>query len=324
MWRKSKKVNILITGCSGFIGYHLSLELLRNNHHIYGVDNIDPYYCISLKKKRLEQLLQFKRFSYFNNDINGFNLQKCKEIDFVVHLAAQPGVRLNHTEYQKYIDSNISSTISLANEMVENNVKNLIFASSSSVYDGSSKAKMTEEYTSLKPSSFYGISKLFMEKIIEKYTEKSYFNAVGLRFFTVYGSYGRPDMAYYKFTKQILNNEKIKLHNSGEMSRDMTHISDVVNGIKLLLGNEAFNNQKLYEIFNIGSSKTVKLTEMIYTIESHLGLKANYEHISTFNESIHTNADISKAKKCFGYEPRVKFSDGYVEFYNWFKEYSKK
>ena len=223
-------MKILVTGAAGFIGYHFCKQLLKQNN-VYGIDNINNYYDINLKKNRISILENEERFHFYESNLADINKLRLGHFDLVVHLAAQPGVRLKRSEYKKYLDSNISGTLEVLDYCVDNNINKIMFASSSSVYSGLDDVPFSEECLLNSPSSIYAATKLFNENTIKIYHENHDIDAVGLRFFTVYGPYGRPDMAYFSFSRSILNNEPISLFNGGETARDMTFIDDIISGM---------------------------------------------------------------------------------------------
>ena len=220
-------MKILITGVAGFIGFHLAKKLIENGHQISGVDNLSDYYDPNLKKLRLS-ILKSKNFKFFELDINNINLID-KNFDLVINFAAQAGVRLPEEKKENYVHSNINGFKKVVEFCVENSIKKLIYASSSSVYDDSLSQAFSESDSNLKPKSIYGETKLFNEQYIDKFSRK--IESVGLRFFSVYGPYGRPDMAYFSFTESLKKGQIINLHNNGTMARDMTFIDDAVDDI---------------------------------------------------------------------------------------------
>ena len=225
------RMKILITGAAGFIGFHLARSLLKDGKEVTGIDEINDYYSISLKKQRLNHLKKYQKFKFYRfslNEIDNLN----QEFDLVIHLAAQAGIRIKGSKKSNYKRSNIDGFQSILNYIVSQNIKNFIFASSSSVYGSSNNIPFKEDDDQIKPLSTYAETKILNEKEVTKLHNIYQFKSAGLRFFTVYGRFGRPDMAYYKFTKKIDNYEPITLFNNGDMSRDMTHIDDIINGIK--------------------------------------------------------------------------------------------
>lgn len=316
-------MKIIITGCCGFIGYHLAKKLLKSGNTVFGIDNINDYYDKKLKHKRLNNL-KHKNFHFLLDDINSMSNLK-GDFNLLINLAAQPGVRVAREHENNFFETNIKGFKNICDYCVSNQIENVIYASSSSVYEDKT-LPFSEKTTALNPKSLYGISKLVNEKISDMYASKYDMRFVGLRFFTVYGPYGRPDMAYYLFTKAIQESKQIKLFNSGKMSRDMTYIDDVVNGI--IKTKEYIFNKKTkikHTIFNIGNEKPVKNSELLRVLENNMNKKANIINMSNeMNESLNTCADLSYAKKILGYNPEVKLEEGITEFLDWYKSYEKK
>ena len=247
--------NILITGCAGFIGYHLALKLLTKNYNIFGIDSINNYYDINLKKKRLKQLQKYNKFIFYKNNLSNKNflLEKFKmiDLDFVFHLAAQAGVRLSFSDPDKYFNNNIKVFFTILEFSRFKKIKRLFYASSSSVY-GNQKGKHHEKLN-INPINFYGLTKKMNEDMANIYYQQFNLKSLALRFFSVYGEYGRPDMAYYNFAIQIKNNKKINLYNNGNDYRDYSYIEDVIESIyELLLVEKKCSNN---EIVNIGYGK---------------------------------------------------------------------
>tara|TARA_A100001015_G_scaffold313939_1_gene422306 strand:+ start:698 stop:1645 length:948 start_codon:yes stop_codon:yes gene_type:complete len=311
-------VKIIITGACGFIGFHLSKKLLEQNHSILGIDSLNDYYDLSLKEKRLTKLRESKKFKFFK-----FSLNDVKEIEeifknfrpnIVINLAAQAGVRYSEINPNAYIDSNILGFLNILKLSLNYQIDKLIYASSSSVYGDNSKAPFKENYL-LNPISLYGKTKLSNELIAEEFSKLSPIQFIGLRFFTVYGPYGRPDMAYYKFSQKIQNKEKITLYNKGNMSRDMTYVDDIINGIVLSIDKKIFETR--HEIFNLGNTHPISTIELIKIIERRYKRKALISHKSSENEVFITHADITKSQKVLGYKPLTNIIDGMYNFFEW-------
>ncbi len=312
-------MKFLITGSSGFIGFHLSKNLLKEKHDVIGIDNLNNYYDVNLKVNRLNLLQKYKNFKFLKIDlIDSESLNKLFE-DFkprvVVNLAAQAGVRYSSINPNAYLDSNILGFLNIINLCNQFRVKKLIYASSSSVY-GSSREVPYKEESNQYPISLYGKTKLFNELISESYAQKNTLQIIGLRFFTVYGPYGRPDMAYFKFSKQVKENSKIKIYNKGNMSRDMTYIDDIIQGIKLAI--KADNFTKSHEIFNLGNTKPINTMDLLTLIESHYKRKAIIDFEESENEVEVTHADIHKASSIIGYLPKTNIYEGMDKFFTWF------
>jgi len=312
-------MKFLVTGSCGFIGFHLCRNLLKEEHEVLGIDNLNRYYDVDLKRTRLKLLKSFKNFKFCNEDLINKEPVSLLFKDFkpiiVVNLAAQAGVRYSAINPNSYLDSNVIGFLNIIDLCREFEIKKLIYASSSSVY-GSSKDVPYKEVSSPNPISIYGKTKLINEKITESSANQNCFNSIGLRFFTVYGPYGRPDMAYYKFSKKIKENSKIKIFNKGNMSRDMTYIDDIIQGIKLVI--QAENLIEPHEIFNLGNTKPIKTMDLLSLIESHYKKKASVEYEDSKNEVEITHADISKANSMIGYLPKIDFTEGMANFFSWF------
>ena len=311
-------MKILITGVAGFIGFHLAKKLIENGHQISGVDNLSDYYNPDLKKLRLS-ILKSKNFKFFELDINNINLID-KNFDLVINFAAQAGVRVPEEKKENYIHSNINGFKKVVEFCVENSIKKLIYASSSSVYDDSSSQAFSESDSNLKPKSIYGETKLFNEQYIENYSHK--IESVGLRFFSVYGPYGRPDMAYFSFTESLKKGQIIKLHNNGTMARDMTYIDDAVDGIIKSIDFLFDSNKKnRNEVFNIGNDSPILTSKLLKILENNLKTKSEIKNIDVLNESIYTHADLKKSKSMLGYNPKIRLEEGIKKFLDWHKTY---
>ena len=313
-------MKILVTGSSGFIGFHLIKKLLDSGHEVLGIDDHNDYYNPDLKFKRLA-LLDSKNFSFHLSDINNISIED-RNFDLAINLAAQAGVRVSKDKEYLYESSNISGFKSFCDFCIKKNIKKILYASSSSVYSDISEDKFCEISTSLKPKSKYGESKLLNEIYASKLVKSYDMSMIGLRFFSVYGPFGRPDMAYYYFTKAIKENRIISLNNEGNMYRDMTFIDDIIQGtlgaIDYVFKPECKNKN---EIFNLGNDAPIKISYLLRKIEKILGKKALIQQSTTENESIKTHADITKAKNLLGYEPKVNFDEGIERFLDWHKHY---
>lgn len=310
----------LITGSSGFIGFYLSKKLLELGYKVHGLDNHNDYYDVRLKKNRNAKLLH-KNFSFDELDINDIDKLTIKKFDLAINLAAQAGVRVDKKREWLYHHSNVLGFKKFLNFCKENEIANIIYASSSSVYAENNNAKFVESLSPLKPKSKYGQSKLDNEIYASKFSNDN-FSMVGLRFFSVYGPWGRPDMAYYLFTSSICKGKKIYLNNSGDMYRDMTYIDDIINGIVKTIDYISSNSSVCKnEVFNLGNDKPILTLKLLSTIEDELGKKAKFESKETNTETKFTHADISKARKILGYDPKVDFKEGINKFLNWYKEY---
>jgi UDP-glucuronate 4-epimerase len=324
---------ILVTGAAGFIGMHTSLELLKN-FRVVGIDNLSSYYDVSLKKKRLEILRKNKNFFFYKTDI--CNTKKITKIfkkikpDIVIHLAAIAGVRYSILNPDIYIKTNLVGFGNIINLSKNLKVQHFVYASSSSVYGGNKK-KIAEEKDNVdNPVSLYAATKKSNELIA--YTYSSLFNmpTTGLRFFTVYGPWGRPDMALYMFVKSILNKKKINVFNRGKMFRDFTYIDDIVDGIIKIVNKPANRkNKKLsqipYSVFNIGSGKSVKLLKFISEIEKNLQIRAKKNMMPMQPGDVKKSlSSIKKLNRWVGYQPGFNIQEGIKNFVNWYLSFYKK
>ena len=320
MKQKSKE-KILVTGCAGFIGMHLCKSLLGDGFEVYGIDNMNSYYDKSLKFDRIKILKVFSNFFFEEVDLNNFEaikiIFKSFKPDKVVNLAAQAGVQYSLINPSAYIKSNVSGFLNILECCKDYNVKGLIYASSSSVYGSNKKVPFSENDNVDNPISIYAATKKSNELMARVYNHLYNLNSTGLRFFTVYGPWGRPDMAYYSFTEKILNNEQIEVYNYGKVERDFTYIDDVVMGIK-----SAIEKNFSYEIFNLGNSKKEKVLSLLKVIENKLGKKANIVlRPLKSGDVISTNADISKSSTMLGYHPKINIDFGMEKFIKWYTDY---
>ena len=312
-------MKILVTGSSGFIGYHLVKELLKDGHEVIGIDNHNDYYDVKLKELR-KKTLESVKFSFFQQDINHIDI-KDDDIDLAINLAAQPGVRVKREIQHLYQHSNVMGFEAFCNYCEYKNIKKIIYASSSSVYSDKHTKKFIEDTTELNPKSLYGISKMMNESYADKFCRKSSTSMIGLRFFSVYGPYGRPDMAYFLFSNAIRNNKTIYLNNNGIMARDMTFVDDVIEGIKGSINYFNNNTHIKNEIFNLGNDNPISTQDLLSSIENILNKKTKVVNLETKNEALITHADISKAKNLLGFTPKVKFKEGIKTFLDWHKNY---
>ena len=311
---------ILITGAAGFIGYHLSSQLKKRGDFVCGLDNFNPYYDQNLKRARARQL-KGEQVEIFQADIRDADflsrLLKEKKITHIVHLAAQAGVRHSLTRPKPYVASNLDGFVNVL-ECVKNDPDTkFIYASSSSVYGNNKKIPYSVDDNTDAPSNLYGATKKANEVIATSYHHLYDLSVTALRYFTVYGPWGRPDMAYYRFTKNILEKKPIRVFNFGRMRRDFTYIDDIIQGTisAIDLGGKC-------EIFNLGNSKPVELLELVEIIEETLGMKAEKEFLPLQpGEVIETYADISSSQKRLNFSPSTCLKEGIQHFVRWYKKF---
>ncbi len=323
-------MKFLITGAAGFIGYHLSSNLLSQKYKVVAVDNINSYYDIKLKKHRIKLLKKDKNkinFSFIKLDLQ--NKKKLKHIfkqnnfDFVIHLAAQAGVRFSIDRPEEYIKSNVIGFFNLL-EIIRYTKTKLIFASSSSVYGKTKQNSFSESQKNSEPLQLYAATKSSNELMAYAYHSLYNLCVIGLRFFTVYGPLGRPDMAVYKFSKKIVQNKNIELFNRGNHSRDFTYISDVVECILKCVNKYKNKKEKIYQIFNVANGKPEKITYLINLLSKEFNKKARLRPDKLqMGDMINTKASINKTKRFLKFKPKVKLNEGVKEFVNWFKKYHK-
>ena len=317
-------MKILVTGSAGFIGYHLCNSLLNDGYDILGIDNINNYYNKNLKLERLEILKKYKNFNFKKIDIsNRENVAKIFK-NFkpykVINLAAQAGVRFSIVNPYAYIDSNIIGFINLIEISKQNDVNGFIYASSSSVYGGNKKLPFSESDMTNDPISLYGATKKSNELIANSYSSLYGLNTTGLRYFTVYGPWGRPDMAYFSFTKKILAEEPIEVYNNGKMKRDFTFIDDIILGTK-----SALEKNYKCEIFNLGNNKNEELMDLIKVLENELSKEAIVKFLPMQSgDVIETYANIEKSIEKLNFNPKTSIQDGIPKFIDWFKKYYNK
>ena len=316
-------MNILVTGAAGFIGFHTCLSL-QTRHKVYGLDNLNNYYDVNLKKSRLKILKKNKDFEFLKTDIQNKNLHnKFKKIklDIIINLAAQAGVRHSLKDPFSYIDSNILGQINLLEFAKKIKIKKFIYASSSSVYGGNVKMPFSVKHRVDKPISLYAASKKSTELLAECYSHLFKIKCIGLRFFTVYGPWGRPDMATFIFTKKILENKKINIFNYGNMKRDFTYIDDIVRGIK---GAVNLKGDYKHKIYNLGNNKPEDLKRFISIIEKNLKVKAKRNLLPIQPGDVaKTSANIDESKIELNFNPKTSIDEGIPKFIEWYKQYYK-
>ena len=318
----------LITGAAGFIGFHLAKHLLDKGATVIGIDNMNDYYEVSLKEERLRILNEKANFQFYLLDISNKEgvidvFQKFKP-DVVVNLAAQAGVRYSIDHPDSYIQSNIVGFFNILEACRHFPVEHLVFASSSSVYGENSKIPFSTSDQVDHPVSLYAATKKSNELMAYSYGKLYQIPVTGLRFFTVYGPMGRPDMAYFKFAKKIMAGEPIQIYNHGDMRRDFTYIADIVTGICNILCNAPSPAETgvQYKIYNIGNNKPEKLMDFIETLEHCLGREAKKEFLPMQPGDVHiTYADVQDLMNDFHFKPCTSIQDGLRAFADWFKEY---
>ena len=334
-------MKILVTGAAGFIGLHTCLKLIKQGHDVYGIDNINDYYDPKLKFNRLKELgfnkteatifkteiqsskydgLRFSRIDLVDN-ISINNLFEVEQFEVVCNLAAQAGVRHSIENPKAYIDSNISGFLNILEGCRNYKVKHLVYASSSSVYGENKKVPFETTDNVDYPISLYAATKKSNELMAHTYGHLYGFKTTGLRFFTVYGPWGRPDMAYYLFAEAISKNIPIKVFNNGEMERDFTYIDDIVNGVTEIIEANIVDREH-YKIYNIGNNKTESLMDFITIIEKALNKKASKEMMPMQAGDVpKTWANIKEIKNDFDYQPKTSISVGISKFIDWYLNY---
>ena len=319
---------ILVTGAAGFIGFHLSKKLLDEGVRVTGLDNLNDYYDVNLKYARLEILNGYENFAFVKGDLADKSaidrLFEENEFDIVVNLAAQAGVRYSIDNPQAYMESNVIGFFNILEACRHNPVEHLLYASSSSVYGNQQKTPFSTDDDVSKPISLYAATKKSNELMAYTYSHLYGIPSTGLRFFTVYGPFGRPDMAYFGFTDKIINGETIKIFNNGDMYRDFTYIDDIVKGIENMLCNppEADENGDRATVYNIGNNSPEKLMYFIETLENALGKKAEKEFLPMQPGDVYqTYADVTPLVEKFGFKPSTSIEDGLAKFVQWYKSY---
>jgi UDP-glucuronate 4-epimerase len=320
---------VIVTGSAGFIGFHLCKHLLALGNEVVGIDNLNDYYDVGLKHDRNAILLKSGRFSFHHLDImcreELFEIFEQTNPEIVYHLAAQAGVRYSLENPHTYADSNLAGFLNILESCRNNTVKHLVFASSSSVYGGNTKTPFSISDPVEKPVSLYAATKRANELMAYSYSHLYSIPVTGLRFFTVYGPWGRPDMAYFSFTKAIMNDEIIKVFNHGKMKRDFTFVDDVVDGI-LRVSNHipmgSKDDSAPFKLYNIGNNSPVELSEFIQILENSISKKAKKEyHPMQPGDVLETYADISDTSADTGFIPKTDLTTGLNHFVRWYKEY---
>ena len=331
-------MKIFITGSSGFIGFHLSKKLLDKGLKVCGYDSMNSYYDVKLKKSRLNILKRYKNFKFIKNNLENKKKLKKSILNFkpnvIIHLAAQAGVRYSLKNPDVYLQSNIIGTYNIIKIANTIKIKHLIIGSSSSVYGANKKFPFQEKDKTDHQVSFYAATKKSTESLAHSYSSLWKLPITILRFFTVYGPWGRPDMAYFDFTKKILNGKKIDIFNKGKMYRDYTYIDDIVDGIIKLINkepnlkskkkikNDSISSVAPFRILNIGNTKKIYLLDFINTLEKELGKKAKKNYLPMQKGDVHsTLSDASLLKRITGYNPKTKYQDGIKKFIDWYLDY---
>jgi len=340
----SKPSNYLVTGCAGFIGFHLSKRLLDDGHDVVGIDNMNDYYDVSLKNARLDIIKNYKKFKFYKIDIA--NLQAMEELfkensktpfDAVINLAAQAGVRYSIKNPHVYITSNIVGFTNILECCRHNKINHLIFASSSSVYGMNAKMPFSVSDNVDHPVSLYAATKKANELMAHTYTHLYGLPCTGLRFFTVYGPWGRPDMALFLFTRAILEGKPIDVFNFGNMKRDFTYIDDIIEGVVRVMNKIPHPNNKWdrnnsdpgssyapYKLYNIGNNNPVELTKFIKILEDTIGKKAKTNMLPMQPGDVPiTYADVDDLIKDVGFKPSTTIEEGIKKFVEWYKGYYK-
>ncbi|MGV3465152.1 MAG: NAD-dependent epimerase [Heyndrickxia sp.] len=318
---------IFVTGCAGFIGFHLSLRLLNEGYKVLGIDNLNDYYDQTLKYNRLEKLKKDSNFIFIKGSIENLELLNSLfhryEIDEVIHLAAQAGVRYSLENPHIYIQSNLVGFANILECCKEHEIKHLIYASSSSVYGNNKQIPFSTRDRVDHPISLYAATKKANELMAHTYSHLYHLPTTGLRFFTVYGPWGRPDMAYFSFANAIIKQEPLNLFNYGNMRRDFTYIDDVIESIfRLLKKGPPSSFSPPYMIFNIGNHQPVQLHSFIQVLEDQIGMKANKNYLPIQPGDVQeTFADIEDTVKYIDYRPSTTIEEGLNNFVEWFKDY---
>jgi len=310
---------VVVTGCSGFIGFHLTNSLLDSDHMVIGIDSLNNAYDVKLKEKRLEELNKKENFLFLNNNLskqNSLNEVKKHELTTFYHLAARAGVRQSFLDPNSYIEDNTLATANISNFCKEMSVQDLILASTSSIYGDSGENLMVEEKDEkIKPPSVYASTKLSGESLSKIILEDANTNLIISRFFTVYGPFGRPDMSILRFIHWIINGEKVQVFGDGEQRRSFTYVQDVVDALLKMSGLEKSHT------FNVGSNMTVSLNDVIKLIEEYSGKSANIENLErAYKDPDVVRPDLENIKKIIGWEPTTKIEEGVEKTVAWYKK----
>lgn len=319
------KIKYLVTGAAGFIGFYTTKRLLEQGHQVVGLDNLNDYYEPELKQYRLAQLTSFENFTFTELDLANREgiaaLFSAEEFDRVIHLAAQAGVRYSIENPFAYVDSNLVGMMTILEGCRHNKVQHLVYASSSSVYGMNDKTPFSEEDQVDHPVSLYAATKKSNELMAHSYAKLYKLPVTGLRFFTVYGPAGRPDMAPWLFTEAILKGEPIKVFNHGKMMRDFTYIDDIVEGV-IRIQDVIPTDAIPYSLFNIGNNEPIQLSRFISAIETATGKFAKKIMLDMQPGDVErTYADTARLEAAVGYKPQTEIEHGIQQFVNWYKDY---
>jgi len=319
-------MTVLVTGVAGFIGYHVTRRLAERGERVLGLDNLNDFYGVELKRRRLVQLATFPNFRFERVELTDpaalQEVLKGEQIRSVIHLAAQANVRYALENPRAYIDSNVVAHLNMLEHFRYAGAENFVYASSSSVYGRGGDVPFSEDSDTDHPTSIYAATKKSQELMSEAYAHLFKIPLVGLRFFSVYGPWGRPDMAYWLFTEAILRRRPIRVFNNGEMQRDFTYIDDVVTGVVAANDSPAGLQGDLHRIYNLGNNRPVHLMDMIAILEETLGRRAEIEMLPMQpGEMTVTYADISRAEEDLDYRPRIPIEEGLKRFVEWYQRY---
>jgi UDP-glucuronate 4-epimerase len=313
-------MKILVTGCAGFIGYHVAAHLLRAGETVYGIDNKNDYYDRSLKDHRLSKLQDNSRFFFHHCAIESSEARDIilqERFDVIINLAGQAGVRFSRENPDAFYTSNVLGFYNILESARLSNVKHLVYASSSSVYGNCKSPRFSESLDVTNPISFYAATKVSNEVMAKSYKNMFGLRTTGLRFFTVYGPYGRPDMAIFDFTKRIVEGQTISLYNNGKNKRDFTYIDDIVKGVIAVARSE-----NSADVYNIGNNTPVETNDLVSKLETILGRKANTEMTgSVIGDVLFTRADTYQLQKDFNVVPSVTLDEGLRQFVDWYIDY---
>ena len=320
-------MNILLTGCAGFIGYHLSLKLLDKGYRVIGIDNLNNYYSVKLKLLRLKKLKKNNKFSFYKVDIkNKKTLKKIfsKKIDLVINLAAQAGVQYSLKNPKKYLSSNVIGFFNILELAKENKIKKIMFASSSSIYGSIKAKKFSEDMKADSQISLYASTKKMNENLATYYANNFKITILGMRFFTVYGPLGRPDMSYFKFSNLIKKNKPIDVYNNGHHARDFTYIDDctniVIKLIKVVKSKKYLLNNSYYDVVNVACGKQIQLNLLIRLLSKNFNkqININYKPLQ-MGDVKKTYSNTKKLKKYIGNFKNTNFENGIKNFCKWYK-----